>query len=524
MSLRDLQEILQASPVQQQVIWLDCCFSGELLNFKENELGLLLSGRDRAFIAASRDYEVAYQQLDGKHGVLTAALLAGLNPDKVLEYEWVTSEKLTVAVREELQKYYNLAKIPQSPLISNHGETIKLIQGRARPQLKSEDEEISHSEDSKLEDKYQLRVALHWLIRLLEDDTIESIQVDSTVIPGKDSSVTMDNIVVYYKDGRACFIQAKKNQPKHEAWSFSDRELQKELCKGRDKLESRENSEVKFYSCSPFGELKKLVEDCEDLPEYSVFRRNASKNRLESLERLAKILDRREEITYSLVQQISFGPTYSFDDWERQNQLDLERLLPKANLGMLVLERYIQSHETYLRDTKYVIKRLDVLAELAKHGLNPTPKRSEAEILAAFKNASSIGRYWIRKIDGKAIPRSELPKLIGLIEQGSRTILLTDRPGSGKTCVLLDLADYIEQEKASVWGLLFIKGDQFTNADSEQKLVDQGLPQDIVGQCARLTDFRQVVVIIDSLDVLSLSRQHDALRVFLGVIDRLEKI
>ncbi|MDF5716046.1 MAG: caspase family protein [Rhizonema sp. NSF051] len=524
MPLRDLWDILQQSQVKQQVIWLDCCFAGELLNFKDTELGRQGSGCDRAFIAASRDYEVAYQQLDGKHGVLTGALLAGLNPNQVSEYEWITNRTLAVSVEQKLQVYYENTKIPQSPLMSNHGEAIKLIQGRAKPQIKSEDEEISYSEDSFLEDKYQLRVALHWLIRLLQDDTIESIQVDSTVIPGKDSSVTMDNIVVCYKDGRTCFIQVKKNQPKHEAWSFSDRELQKELCKGRDKLESRENSKVKFYSCSPFGELKKLIKDCEDLPEYSVFHQNASKNQLDSLERLAKILDRREEITYSLVQQISFGPTYEFDDWERQNQLDLEQLLPNANLGMLVLERYIQSHETYLRDTKHVIQRLDVLAALAKYGLNPTPKRSEAEILAAFKNASTIGRYWIRKIDDKSIPRSELSKLIQLIEQGSQTILLIDRPGSGKTCLLLDLADYIEQEKASVWGLLFIKGDQFTNVDSEQKLVAQGLPEDIVGQCARLADFRQVIVIIDSLDVLSLSRQHDALKVFLGIIDRLEKI
>ena len=50
------------------------------------------------------------------------------------------------------------------------------------------------------------------------------------------------------------------------------------------------------------------------------------------------------------------------------------------------------------------------------------------------------------------------------------------------------------------------------------------LPEDIVGQCARLTEFRRTVVIIDSLDVLSLSRQHDTLKVFLRIIDRLEKI
>jgi hypothetical protein len=132
-ALRDLWDILQQSEVKQQIIWLDCCFSGELLNFKDTELGRQGSGCDRMLIAASRDYEVAYQQLDCKHGVLTGAILAGLNPDIVPEFEWVTSEKLTVSVREKIQQHYDAFQIPQSPLISYHGEAIKLVQGRAKP-------------------------------------------------------------------------------------------------------------------------------------------------------------------------------------------------------------------------------------------------------------------------------------------------------------------------------------------------------------------------------------------------------
>lgn len=132
MSLRDLWDILQASQVQQQIIWLDCCFSGELLNFKETELGQQSSGRDRFLIAASRDSEVAYQQLKGQHGVLTAALLAGLNRERVLESEWITNQMLTVSVQQHLNQYYDLAKIPQSPLIGNHGEAINLVRGNAK--------------------------------------------------------------------------------------------------------------------------------------------------------------------------------------------------------------------------------------------------------------------------------------------------------------------------------------------------------------------------------------------------------
>ena len=131
-SLQLLWEILQKSQVKQQIIWLDCSFSGELLNFKDTELGKQSSGCDRSFIAASRDYEVAYQQLDGKHGVLTGALLSALDPFQASEYDWITNERLAVSIEQELQKYYDLVKIPQSSLISNQGKAIKLIQGKAK--------------------------------------------------------------------------------------------------------------------------------------------------------------------------------------------------------------------------------------------------------------------------------------------------------------------------------------------------------------------------------------------------------
>jgi hypothetical protein len=372
-------------------------------------------------------------------------------------------------------------------------------------------------------DEYQLRVALHWLIRLLEDSSIRGIQVDSTGIPGQDLLVAVDDIVVLYNNDFACFIQAKKNQPKHEAWSLSDKVLQEELCKARDQLESRDNSEVRFYSRSPFGEFKALVENCNRFPDFLAFQRSAANNWTESLKRLSKIVERSEEEAFNLIQRFSFGSTYEFDDWDRQNHNDLDRLVPRVDLAMPVLERYLASHEAGLRDSKHLITRDEVWADLRKLGLSPTPKRSEAEILATFKLASGVGRRWLCTIDGEKIPRFELSQLIEFIKQGKRTILLTDRPGSGKTCLLLDLADELENTD-SPYGLLFIKGDHFTEINSEQDLVARGLPEDIVGQCARLAGFRRVIVVIDSLDVLSLSRQHSALKVFLGLVDRLEKI
>jgi hypothetical protein len=60
-------------------------------------------------------------------------------------------------------------------------------------------------------DEYQLRVALHWLIRLLQDNSIHGLQVNSVGIPGQDFAITVDDVVALYIDGRALCIQAKKN-------------------------------------------------------------------------------------------------------------------------------------------------------------------------------------------------------------------------------------------------------------------------------------------------------------------------
>lgn len=82
LSLYWLRRLLQESPVRQRVVMLDCCHSGEFFNILEADPGAK-SGTDRLFMAASREYEEAYEALNGSHSVFTQALLSGLNPYKV---------------------------------------------------------------------------------------------------------------------------------------------------------------------------------------------------------------------------------------------------------------------------------------------------------------------------------------------------------------------------------------------------------------------------------------------------------
>ncbi|MEO0837447.1 MAG: pentapeptide repeat-containing protein [Cyanobacteria bacterium J06643_5] len=115
--LKWLRELLQESEVRQQIIILDCCYSGELLNFTEADPGDRGKGRDRCFIAASRSYEIAYENIDNQHSVFTAALLKGLEP---LQDRWVNNYTLVERLNQEHNSF------PQRPIFGNSGEPINL--------------------------------------------------------------------------------------------------------------------------------------------------------------------------------------------------------------------------------------------------------------------------------------------------------------------------------------------------------------------------------------------------------------
>ncbi|MGQ9871350.1 nSTAND1 domain-containing NTPase [Leptodesmis sp.] len=120
LSLFWLRRLLQESPVRQRIVLLDCCHSGEILNFLEADPGAR-SGTDRLFMAASREYESAYESLTGHYSVFTQALLEGLDPRR-MPNGTVTNYALTDWVSTALKGE------SQQPLFENSGSEIILTQ------------------------------------------------------------------------------------------------------------------------------------------------------------------------------------------------------------------------------------------------------------------------------------------------------------------------------------------------------------------------------------------------------------
>jgi Caspase domain len=109
--------ILKQSSVQQQIIWLDCCYSGELLKFAETEMSHVPKGGSRLVITACWESQTAKSSPKGNYGLLTEALLEGLIQfsDGV-----VTATALCEFVEQKLKG------APQEPICRLYGEDFYL--------------------------------------------------------------------------------------------------------------------------------------------------------------------------------------------------------------------------------------------------------------------------------------------------------------------------------------------------------------------------------------------------------------
>ncbi|MBA4077586.1 MAG: ATP-binding protein, partial [Cyanobacteria bacterium PR.023] len=134
-----------------------------------------------------------------------------------------------------------------------------------------------------------------------------------------------------------------------------------------------------------------------------------------------------------------------------------------------------------------------------------------------------IGRSWRRDIAGQYISCPTVNDLLAAIDTKKRAILLTGMPGSGKTCVMLALQEILEQRAKNHSDIvpLFIQSREFADLATSQDRQAQGLSEQWVEKAARMAECAHVVVVIDSLDVLSIARDHRVLTYFLAQIDRL---
>lgn len=371
-------------------------------------------------------------------------------------------------------------------------------------------------------DGYQTLVAFDWALTVLSDPDYQWLEVDSV-------TWSVDDVVIGKVDGTNICCQCKKNQTVFKAWSIAD--LADELHKASSLLTSDPKAEARFYSRSAFGELAALREYSTNYADETGYQVNLGIAHSQTDAGLKKLLAQNASnlSTYEFLCRTTFENSPELDRMQTLLHERLRQLVsnPSAaynalwtrldHLGMRV------NSNGHSAATQHQLTKDDLKALFAQAGAMLIPPMNIVEVRVSFKSTSAIGRTWRRDIGNERISNPAVTELIAAIEAKDRSILLTGLPGSGKTCVMLALQEKLEQLSQTRSDLLplFIQSREFADMVTTQDRQAQGLPDQWVEKVARMAEDAHVVVVIDSLDVLSIAREHSVLTYFLAQIDRL---
>lgn len=366
---------------------------------------------------------------------------------------------------------------------------------------------------------------MHFATRMLSDSNIAWIEVDSTALGSDGKPIDVDDVVVGYRSGGSLNIQCKKNEGDFTFWTFKD--LESDLKKAGRTLVNAPTVCVAFYSRSPFGELKKIQEHAALSPDqnaYAATLPDSFKKLDQQLRTLWALPTESIQGVHQLLSRIQFVQTAEVDDMKRQQLGELELRLTQSKAAYAALWTSLDQLGARIggssaTEVKHRLTREDTLSAISDVGSTFAAPRSETDLLSHFADVSAIGRSWVRTVAGHRFRRKATQELLDAIAAKSRRVVLTDGPGSGKTCVLLDLLDSLgtRPEVAA----LFVQAREYADCRTDAQREANGLPADLVGQVSRMADLKQVVVVIDSLDVVSLVRDHASLQYFLRVVDQL---
>lgn len=370
-------------------------------------------------------------------------------------------------------------------------------------------------------DGYQTLVAFDWALTVLSDPDSLWLEIDST-------TYSVDDVVVGKADGTLIACQCKKNQTNFRAWSIAD--LADELDKASSLLGKNQNAEVRFYSRSNFGDLAKLREHSSTQNDEASYQTSlGTEHQVIDAALTARLAASTLNLSaYEFLRRTKFVTS---DELERMVDLLRERLRniasnPDAAFNTIwihldQLGARISGDSTSA--TRHRLTKDDLKDILHKAGAMLVPPMNLAEVRLSFAGTSAIGRSWRRDIAGRRISSPIVNELLAAIDAKKGAILLTGLPGSGKTCVMLELQEELEQRAQTCSDIapLFIQSREFADLAAAQDRQAQGLSADWVEKAARLAENAHVIVVMDSLDVLSIARDHRVLDYFLAQIDRL---
>lgn len=371
-------------------------------------------------------------------------------------------------------------------------------------------------------DVYQTLVAFDWALIVLSNEDFEWIEVDSISYP-------VDDVVVGKYDGTLIACQCKKNHPDFKAWTIAD--LADELDKAFILLADNKNVKIRFYSRNNFGDLAKLREHSTTQNDEASYQASLGKEQnIINTSLMTRIsISKANLSSFDFLCRTNFVTTEDFDRMEESLHERLRNIASNPNLAFTALWARLDylgarmSGNSACAAVQHRLTKSDLKLILKQSGATLVPPMSITEVRLAFSSISTIGRSWRQDIAGHRLHNPIVDEILTFIEAKKKSILLTGLPGSGKTCAMLTLQDELEKRAEIDPDIfpLFIQSREYAELATSEDRHALGLSTQWVEEAARLAEGAHVVVVIDSLDVLSIARDHGVLQYFLAQIDRL---
>lgn len=358
--------------------------------------------------------------------------------------------------------------------------------------------------NSNIGDEYQVYVATYWAMKMLADNSIEKLECEA-LFDGKGMPIQVDDVVVRYENGNALFCQCKVNSPTHKDWTVSA--LKNDLKKAWEQFScSHQGASFIFYSSTSFGSLSKLADTAQQTEDVNTFIHKLSQNTKKELLKFQQTIQGSTDILcWKFFKKLSFRAK-SLKELQSDINDYLEMQVTQKETALALIKEEIrrissrqpqgEKKSACARQSSLSRKRLVEILEQA--GCRVTRLLSEIDLMSYFQKISCRGRSWERDIEGLHFPRVQLKELKTLVDM-KQDVLLYGEPGVGKTCILMDLLE--ELEKQYGYYPVFLQLREFDENDRKT------LEQEFADHVARMAEFHRVVLLIDSLDVLSMTNE-----------------
>lgn len=379
-------------------------------------------------------------------------------------------------------------------------------------------------------DGYQNLLAAKYISLMMDEKdgkSITQIEIETTRSIGNES-IKVDDFIVHYKTGKRSYCQCKKNQKERKNWTI--RSLHNELEKAWNLYKKATDIEsILFFSQNEFGELALLQDTVAIYTDYESFLNASRSDEIHVIyNKLLTSLDisREDERVWGFLQVISFNLVI-WPDIEENIRLRLAKIATNQSAAYDAITKLVINANTRVKregrrivgHSSFVTRR-DVLNEFMECGVCLAPVYSLSELQATLDAISSVGRDFLREIGGKRYCRPEVSRVIQLLDEGCRSILIEGGPGSGKSCVLLDIVEELEKDsKNNKYRVIFLQTKELADFAKDQQTT-----KEFVQKIARFAETYYVAVVMDSLDVIAISASGQVFRYFSTLIEQLKKI